>query len=226
MSHKKLLSLAIAFAFYCGSVLVNVGLAQEAAPLADLDRVFADEEPWVQPAGFEDNAPVANGASCPTCGVDCSCGPNCGCASGGPAAMAMPPSLTKGLWGKGMELAQQGIMYKGSATQFYQGVGSGGGEQTGRYGGKVDQYLMLDSQKLGWWEGTQLIMHVETAFGENSIFDATGLSPVNTAFLTPGSNEHVTAITNFQLMHGIGDGWAATVGRINTIDLWAALYPK
>ncbi|MCH7542901.1 MAG: carbohydrate porin, partial [Proteobacteria bacterium] len=49
---------------------------------------------------------------------------------------------------------------------------------------------------------------------------------VITAFLTPGANEHVTAITNFQFNLQIAEGWTATIGRINTIDLWAVLYPK
>jgi len=134
--------------------------------------------------------------------------------------------LTGDWGGERTNLAAHGITYSGSATQFYQGVASGGAEQTFRYGGKVDQYLIFDSEKLGLWEGMKLIMHAETAFGENSIFDAAVLDPVNIAFLNPGPNDHVTAITHFQFEQQLGDGWAATFGRINTIDLWAALYPK
>ena len=136
------------------------------------------------------------------------------------------PTLTNGFWGAQPALASNGVVYSGSVTQFYQGVTSGGAEQTFRYGGKVDQYLIFDSEALGLWKGMKLIMHAETGFGEFSIFDAAVLDPVNSAALLPGPNEHVTAITNFQFEQQLGGGYAATFGRINTLDLWGALYPK
>ena len=102
----------------------------------------------------------------------------------------------------------------------------GGREQTDRYGAKLDQIMIFDGCSLGLWEGLSVTMHTETSIGETSIFDATGPVAVNTAFLTPGPNEHVTAITNFQIDQQLGGGYIATLGRINTIDLWAALYPK
>jgi len=121
-------------------------------------------------------------------------------------------------------LAEHGIVYKASITQFYQGVTSGGTEQVFRYGDKIDQYFIFDSQKLGLWKGGKLIMHVDSNIGQNSLADAAPLAPVNVAMLFP-LPETVTAITHFQYEQELGHGFAATVGKFNFLDLWQMLYP-
>ena len=66
-------------------------------------------------------------------------------------------------------MAQQGIVYAPGLTQFYQGVAHGGLEQDFDYGGKVDQYLILDGTKLG--------AYVETdAVGPQSVYGETKLA--------------------------------------------------
>lgn len=172
----------------------------QADAMTSVDRVFAENQQWSQPAD--------------RCSADCG------------SDIWTRKSLSNYLCGIQPKLAEQGITYGATATQFYQGVSSGGAEQTFRYGGKIDQYLIFDSEKLGLWEGASLILHAETTFGENSIFDAAGLAPINFAFLTPRPNEHDTAITNLMLQQQLGGGWALAGGRINAVDLWAMLYPE
>ena len=165
--------------------------------------------------------------SCGGCAADrhgCGCcGSGCCCCCGGQAAQG---TLTNGLFGVAPMLAANGIIYKATATQFHQGVASGGGRRTFRYGAKIDQYLILDTAGLGLWQGGKLIIHGDSGIGENSIGDAALFAPVNTAFLTPKARESETAITHFQYEQALGGGWAATLGKINLIDLWAALYPE
>jgi hypothetical protein len=56
----------------------------------------------------------------------------------------------------------QGITYAPGLTQFYQGDARGGREQEFDYGGKVDQFLILDTTKMGLWDGMTMTMHAET----------------------------------------------------------------
>src|SRR6516162_1358262 len=61
-------------------------------------------------------------------------------------------SYLTGDWG-GLRsrLADRGIQFEFNITQIFQGVASGGTNQTGRYSGLTNMALKLDSQKLGLW---------------------------------------------------------------------------
>jgi porin len=122
-------------------------------------------------------------------------------------------------------LAEHGIVFSASLTQFFQGVASGGLEQTFRYGDKFDLFMVADTGKLGLWEGGTLQVHaVDWQFGQNAILDAAGLAPVNTLLLTPHT-EPSFGLTHLLYEHELGAGWAALVGRANMLDLWTAFYP-
>jgi hypothetical protein len=123
-------------------------------------------------------------------------------------------------------LEQQGIIYAPGLTQFYQGVAGGGNEQEFEYGGKIDQFLILDSCKLGLWQGTTMTMHVETRFGDDVNREAVGLAPVNVAMLYPKEDEHETAITGLTFAQQLDDDVQATFGKFNALDLFYALYPQ
>ncbi len=121
---------------------------------------------------------------------------------------------------------ESGIAYNFAATQFYQGVTSGGLDEGFEYGGKIDQFVTLDSAKLGLWQGGSMIMHVETRFGQDVNQQAVGLAPVNVAMLYPNENEHDTAITGLQFTQAVTDEWQAAFGKFNSLDLFNMLYPQ
>jgi len=133
--------------------------------------------------------------------------------------------LTNGFWGLQPALAEHGIVYDAELTQFYQGVANGGFEQTFKYGGKLDQFVIFEGEKLGLWKGFEVIMHAETRFGEDVIGAASAFDPVNINMLFP-SLENDTAITNLQFLQTLNENWALTAGRINTLDLFQTLYPQ
>jgi hypothetical protein len=54
--------------------------------------------------------------------------------------------LTGDWWGHRSRVAQHGINLDVEATQFYQGVTSGGANETFRYGGKGDYFLTYSGQ--------------------------------------------------------------------------------
>jgi len=123
-------------------------------------------------------------------------------------------------------MAAQGIVYAVEVPQFYQGVTSGGQDEGFEYGGKVDQFLILDSTKLGLWEGMTMTMHAETRFGQDVNLDAVGLAPVNVAMLYPKEGEHDTAITGLSFAQALDEEVQVTFGKFNALDLFYSLYPQ
>jgi porin len=134
--------------------------------------------------------------------------------------------LKASIAGMAKSMAEQGIMYDVAATQFYQGVTSGGIEQEFAYGGKVDQFVILDSGKLGLWDGMTMNLHAETRFGEDVNRQAVGLAPVNVAMLYPNAGEHDTAITGLQFSQALNEEWQVAFGKFNGLDLFYMLYPQ
>lgn len=124
------------------------------------------------------------------------------------------------------ERKQSGISYNAFVPQFYQGVASGGIEQEFEYGGKIDQYVTLDSGKLGLWQGMTVTMHAETRYGEDVNREAVGLAPVNVAMLYPSAGEHVTAITNLTFTQALNEEWLVSFGKFNALDMYQGLYPE
>lgn len=125
----------------------------------------------------------------------------------------------------GMGLAQQGIMMDLDLTQFYQGVTSGGREQTFRYGGKMDYIFMLDGQKLFGCPGFITYMHAETRFGEDSNIDTGALSFANMNMIYPLPGENETAITQLLMMQMLNERFGLAAGKFNFLDLYTMIYP-
>jgi porin len=125
---------------------------------------------------------------------------------------------------KGM--AAQGFVYNVVVPQFYQGVTHGGIDEEFEYGGKVDQFFILDGGKLWGMEGFGVSMHVETRYGQDVNFDAVGLAPVNVAMLYPKFNEHDTAITGLTFSQYLSEEWQVAFGKFNALDMFYALYPQ
>ncbi len=123
-------------------------------------------------------------------------------------------------------LASCGIAYNLQATQFYQGVASGGVERGFEYGGKVDQFFNVDGGKLGLWQGSSMVMHVETRFGDDVNRQAVPFAPVNIAMLYPKSGEHDTAITGLTFGQALSDDLLVNFGKFNAVDLFYMLYPQ
>jgi porin len=132
-------------------------------------------------------------------------------------------SYLTGDWGGARSsLAAHGVGLEMEYTSIYQGLVSGDGDKEGKYGGKADVFLNLDSAKLGLWQGGGLRTHVEYRHGDAKPFTGGALLPVDTAMLTPiGADEKVEATSIF-LTQGFGKNNVLMVGKIDTLDLLAA----
>lgn len=169
------------------------------------------------PPAASDDLPYSPGCN------DCAPAP---CNDGYYIDFPLSDELMRRIEAQAKAMQAQGITYGVGATQFYQGVARGGVEQEFDYGGKVDQFLILDSGKLGLWQGMTMTMHVETRFGEDVNLDAVGFAPANVAMLYPKAGEHDTAITGLSFAQALDDNIQATFGKFNALDLFYTLYPQ
>jgi porin len=115
-------------------------------------------------------------------------------------------------------LRDQGITLDVSATQFYQGVASGGLEQSFKYGGRNDYFLTLDGEKLGLWKGFSVKFHGETRYGESANFITGALSPVNEYLLVPASAGAVSGLTGAEFTQALSENLLLGAGKINLLD--------
>lgn len=123
-------------------------------------------------------------------------------------------------------MEESGVQYAILGTDFYQGVASGGANENYENGVKIDQFLILDSTKMGLWEGMTVVIHAESRLGNDVNFDAAGLAPANVAMLYPNANEHDTAITGLQFLQALNEDVQVTFGKFNALDLFNTLYPQ
>ncbi len=79
------------------------------------------------------------------------------------------PSPLGGDWGGDRtRLKESGFTFKPRLTQFYQGMVTGDGDQSFKYGGKFDVMCTGDLEKLGLWKGLSLKVHGEYNFGHSA----------------------------------------------------------
>lgn len=121
-------------------------------------------------------------------------------------------------------LAGRGIEFDFYATQFFQGIASGGLEQEWEYGGKLDLLTGLEGEKLGLWKGFLVDLHVESRLGK-TVNDIDGLlAPSNIAMSFPEPEGNLTALTGLKLTQAISENVAFFAGKINTLDEFPIRY--
>jgi len=231
MSFRNQRCVAFAFAaFLAGTVAITpVALADKITEVP-LDPVISsvlesdEATSWVEQTGFGSEA-VHDTADCLPTFSESSTSRSCSIRGHTVDDLLTRPSLTDGLFGLQAPLAESGIGYQAALTQFYQGVAAGGQEQKFVYGGKVDQFLTFDSQKLGFWKGGFLSLHAETRYGLDSNRDAVGLAPVNSNLLYP-SEESETSMTSLIIGQYLSEEWMISAGTFNQLDLFAQIYPQ
>lgn len=161
-------------------------------------------------------------AQCNNCTAGCDACCPCNCDDGWGVfsdSFFTREHLTGDWFGARPAMEESGIVADLRLTQFFQGVASGGSNQKFKYGGKQDYIFTL--------VGGLAVVHAETRFGEDVIFDAAGLAPVNANMLYP-SLQNETAITGLQFNLPLSQDqeWIFTCGKINTYDLFNAVYPQ
>jgi porin len=118
-------------------------------------------------------------------------------------------------------LQEQGLTTKVNFTQYYQGLLAG--EKSGGfdYGGRVDAFINLDTEKAELWKGGGLHSHIEYRYGEIKAFDGQGLWPVNTGEILPLGGSNRIVASSLYLSQKLGDHVSLILGKINAVDLLA-----
>ena len=126
--------------------------------------------------------------------------------------------LTGDWWGERTKLAEQGITFDITATQYYQGVLGGGTNQSWKYGGLMDYRLHFDFQKMGLWEGAFVDVQLQHQFGEFINTDTGLLNPVNSDGALPVPDYRVVAVSQVKYTQFLSESLAVYFGKINTMN--------
>jgi porin len=116
-------------------------------------------------------------------------------------------------------LRQNGVDVGGTVTSFYQGQPIGSGNRLWRFGAKGDLKVVLDSEKMGLWPGTVVVVNQEWVWGQDALKTGAGLLlPVNVAMGFPrlGGGDQNTSINVTQKF---GDMFSVSFGKFNMLDL-------
>ena len=76
-------------------------------------------------------------------------------------------------------LRDNGYTFDISTTEYYQGIASGGLQETFRFGGRNDYLVNVDGQKAGLWQGLGINLHGETVYGDSVNLVTGAIVPVN-----------------------------------------------
>ena len=143
-------------------------------------------------------------------------------------SLAKRDRLFGNTFGPKSALAEKGIVTNFVLGNYYQGVTTGGNEQTAEYGGKLDMYFDFVGAKFGLNEGFNLILHAETRWGSDILAAAGPLTLPNAPLLWPLPGDyHGTNITGLFATQNILDNRVGLVaGKLNTLDLVQGIIPE
>jgi porin len=128
------------------------------------------------------------------------------------------PKMTGDWMGCREGLREHGITLDVSSTLYYQGIASGGLQDTFKFSGRDDYLVNIDGEKAGLWKGLFINFHADTVYGE-SVNGLTGaLMPVNTGRLVPIPSGDITSITGLKVTQALSEHFAVFAGKINTFD--------
>jgi porin len=116
-------------------------------------------------------------------------------------------------------LRKYGVDIGGTVTSFYHGHTIGSGDKTWRHGARGDLKVVFDSEKMGLWPGTTIVVHQEWIWGRDVLKTGAGLLlPVNVAMGFPrlgGDNQN----TSINVTQKFGDMFSVSFGKFNMLDL-------
>ncbi len=172
--------------------------------------VYSDDAPAFDGPGIANTDYPEMLMADPPLGCDC-------CLSG--SLFQQDPHAAKltGDWGgRRSHLAENGITFDASLTQFYQGVTSGGSEQLFHYTGHGEYLLNFDFGKLRMQEGFSLRMRAEHRFGETVNAASGALLPPSILSDLPTTATEDLVLTEVLFTQFLSENIAVSFGKMNT----------
>lgn len=115
-------------------------------------------------------------------------------------------------------LGDNGITINVDNYEFYQGVASGGIQQSFQYSGRNDYFVNVNGEKAGLWKGLFIDLHGETRYGNTVNLQTGAIMPVNTAELFPLPSGTVTALTGVKFTQALSEDFVVYAGKLNMLD--------
>ena len=119
---------------------------------------------------------------------------------------------------------EKGIELVFKQTSFYQGVASGGIQESSVYNGKFEMWWKFDLAKVAGWKWWTAEIKSEVRFGGPLLGGTGTISPVNTAAIVPsasGTSPTISAVNFTRIIPKDlkkGDLFAISFGRFNLLD--------
>lgn len=120
---------------------------------------------------------------------------------------------------------EKGVTLEFSYTGFYQGIASGGVEESSVYNGRLHTAFKFDLGKLWGWKFWSAEINTETRHAGPLLSGAGGINPVNTDAMIPGTDGNKFAFGTVSMTRLFpvdlqkGDLWVLSFGRFNVLDL-------
>ena len=132
--------------------------------------------------------------------------------------LASRPALTGDWAGARTNLAEKGFQFKFDATQYYQGVTSGGFPDNGEWedNGVSNYRVLLDSGKAGFWPGGFIEAHGQSYWGNTVNGNVGAVSPVNFQPSLKAAAPNGTYLSHLALTQFVSERLAFVIGKVNT----------
>ena len=221
-------------------VLLSTLFGLRPASAQEDDYLVGDVPEWLEDYGYEDTHaedPLAADAT-EGLGVSENAAPRAAASPTGQCdCLRCRDRLTGDWWGYRSCLRENGIAYRGRATQFFFGVGGGinppvpdqfadlgiAGGDTFEYTGNSRHDFLVDLDKFGGLPHSKLVVTLENLWGRwgNVSFETGGLSPAVFNALMPVDPEAHGDVrtTNFMLLQPLSERFIVTVGKLRTIGV-------
>lgn len=132
-------------------------------------------------------------------------------------------SYLTGDWGgTRSDLADRGVQFNVTFTQYVQSIVDGGRSEDTAYGGRLQYTADLDLMRMGLLEGALVSFRAETRYGESVNGQTLMLQPVNTYALFPLTNtldENIgITVTELNYTQFLSEKFAVLVGKLMMFD--------
>jgi porin len=128
-------------------------------------------------------------------------------------------TLLGDIGGLRQRLYDRGVAFDATFTQVYQGIGSGGRDESAdEYHGLFEYGVALDTGKLGLWPGGLVVANAYSSVGDTLIADSGTLAPVNFNSLLPTSDPSETFLMEYYVTQALPTKTLVTVGRLNAAN--------
>jgi len=134
------------------------------------------------------------------------------------SSLSAQKSLTDTPDGPKAQLRSIGIMPEIWVTQIYQGEIAGDSSHTWRYGGKMDAFLKVDAEKLGFWRGFHINAQYEHYFDRTINNSNFALLPVSAAQAFVQRDGYHSALS-LAFTQDFGEHFSLAAGKVNTMTL-------